>query len=148
MIEQKAIRQVGMLAASSVRLTRDPYIDDWPDEDIDRLVGQFEALPCPALNSDGSCSVYAFRPLVCRSMGIPSEVDGVVHGLVPFKHPCRSFVSLRPFAGKKLALWRQRQTRLHCCARQKEHRVTNCCFPMPFCLMTPGDRSSQRAKRA
>ena len=49
-IEQEAIRQVDMLAASSVRLTRHPFIDDWPDEDIDRLVGQFDALPCPALN--------------------------------------------------------------------------------------------------
>ncbi len=79
-IEEKAIRQVGMLAAASARLARDPFIDDWPDEETDRLAEQFCALPCPALNSDGSCSVYAFRPLVCRSMGIPAEVDGVVHG--------------------------------------------------------------------
>jgi Fe-S-cluster containining protein len=79
-IEQEARRQVSMLAASSARLARHPFIDDWPDEETNRLMEQFDRLPCPALKSDGSCSVYAFRPLVCRSMGIPSEVDGVVHG--------------------------------------------------------------------
>lgn len=79
-IEQKAVCQAGMLTAASARLARHPFVDDWPDEDTDRLLGLFDSLPCPALKSDGSCSVYAFRPLVCRSMGIPSEVDGVVHG--------------------------------------------------------------------
>ena len=79
-IEQKAAEQVSLLSASTARLTDHPFIDDWPDRDTDRLVKQFENLPCPALKSDGRCGVYAFRPLVCRSMGIPPEVAGVVHG--------------------------------------------------------------------
>jgi hypothetical protein len=27
--------------------------------------------PCPALDDDGRCGVYAFRPLICRSYGVP-----------------------------------------------------------------------------
>jgi hypothetical protein len=26
---------------------------------------------CPALDADGRCGVYAFRPLICRSYGVP-----------------------------------------------------------------------------
>ncbi|HXV68294.1 MAG TPA: YkgJ family cysteine cluster protein [Nitrospira sp.] len=80
MIEQEAAEQARLLSASHVRLTDHPFIDDWPDRDIDGVVKQFEHLACPALQADGSCRVYAFRPLVCRSMGIPPEVEGVVHG--------------------------------------------------------------------
>jgi len=79
-IEQKAAEQVRLLADSAARLANHPFIDDWPDQELDRLVKLFERLPCPALQVDGSCSVYAFRPLVCRSMGLPSEVEGVVQG--------------------------------------------------------------------
>lgn len=79
-IERLAGRQVGLLSAAAARLHRHPFIDDWPDEETDRLLEQFDGLPCPALKSDGSCSLYAFRPLVCRSMGIPVEVEGLVHG--------------------------------------------------------------------
>ena len=26
---------------------------------------------CPALDADGRCGIYSFRPLICRSFGIP-----------------------------------------------------------------------------
>lgn len=79
-IEQKAAQQATMIAASTPELAHNRFIDHWPDRDTDRLVERYSELPCPALNSDGSCSLYAFRPLACRSMGIPSDVDGVVYG--------------------------------------------------------------------
>jgi hypothetical protein len=79
-IEQKAAQQATMIAASTPDLVHNRFIDHWPDRDTDRLVERYRELPCPALNSDGSCSLYAFRPLACRSMGIPSDVDGVVYG--------------------------------------------------------------------
>jgi Fe-S-cluster containining protein len=37
------------------------------------LVKEFHHHPCPALETDGRCGVYHHRPLVCRSMGIPTE---------------------------------------------------------------------------
>lgn len=69
-----------MIEKSAPTLARNRFIDDWPDPDIDSLVERYRALPCPALHSDGSCSLYAFRPLTCRSMGIPSETEGTVQG--------------------------------------------------------------------
>ena len=78
-IGKKAAEQVERLLVSTAKLT-DPFIDTWRDRDLDRLVKQFDDLPCPALRGDGTCAVYDYRPLVCRSMGIPSEGEGVVHG--------------------------------------------------------------------
>jgi Fe-S-cluster containining protein len=69
-----------MIEESAPKLARDRFIDHWPDSDIDSLVERYRALPCPALNPDGSCGLYAFRPLTCRSMGIPSETEGTVKG--------------------------------------------------------------------
>ena len=79
-IEERAVRQVRMIEASAPQLVRHPFIDEWPDRDTDMLVERFRELPCPALEADGSCGHYEFRPLACRSMGIPVESDGIVQG--------------------------------------------------------------------
>ena len=79
-IEETAALQVEIIEESAPKLTRNRFIDHWPDCEVDSLVERYRALPCPALNLDGSCSLYAFRPLACRSMGIPSEAEGSVHG--------------------------------------------------------------------
>ena len=69
-----------MISAAAPRLADDPFIDHWPDQTIDALVERYRGLPCPALQTDGSCGLYAFRPLACRSMGIPTDVDGTTQG--------------------------------------------------------------------
>ncbi|MBH0180018.1 MAG: hypothetical protein HP491_19695 [Nitrospira sp.] len=79
-IEVKAARQARMIEASAPQLVRHPFIDHWHDRDTDVVVEQFRELPCPALETDGSCSLYEFRPLTCRSMGIPVESEGIVQG--------------------------------------------------------------------
>ena len=79
-IEEKASQQVSLISASAPQLAHNRFIDHWTDRDVDTLVERYSELPCPALAQDGSCSIYNFRPLTCRSMGIPSDVDGVVHG--------------------------------------------------------------------
>lgn len=79
-IEKTAVLQVSMIEESSPKLARNRFIDHWPDADIDSVVECYRALPCPALHLDGSCILYAFRPLACRSMGIPSETEGTVQG--------------------------------------------------------------------
>lgn len=75
-INQKVLEQVALLTAAAPQLASTCFIDQWPDKEIDRVIKQFEAVPCPALRQDGSCGVYEFRPLVCRSMGIPPD-DGM-----------------------------------------------------------------------
>jgi len=79
-IEERAVRQARMIEASAPQLVRHPFIDEWPDRDTDMLVERFRELSCPGLEADGSCGLYEFRPLACRSMGIPVESEGIVQG--------------------------------------------------------------------
>ena len=79
-IEQRAIEQTAAMETAFPQLIRTDLLDNWPDRDIDRLVTEFHHLPCPALETDGRCGIYHHRPLVCRSMGIPTEDRGLAHG--------------------------------------------------------------------
>lgn len=79
-IVDRAIRQKAAMEAAEPRLADSPALDGWSDADIDRVVTAFPELPCPALNDDGLCSLYAYRPLTCRSMGIPMREGGMVNG--------------------------------------------------------------------
>lgn len=75
-----AVEQVTTLLAEAPGLSRNRFIEQWPEETIDQLVERFAAWPCPALEHDGRCGLYESRPLACRSMGIPSEDRGQVVG--------------------------------------------------------------------
>ena len=79
-VEQRAIEHTVAMEAAFPQLTYRDLLDDWSDREIDRLVTEFHHHPCPALEADGRCSVYQHRPLVCRSMGIPTEDRGLAHG--------------------------------------------------------------------
>jgi Fe-S-cluster containining protein len=79
-IESIARRQAEVFEAVFPRLNKDVALDRWSDREVDGLVERFRDLPCPALAEDGSCRVYAFRPVTCRMMGIPVEADGLVAG--------------------------------------------------------------------
>lgn len=79
-IASTARSQVTAFEAAFPRLKDDSVLDRWSDREVDRLVERFRDLPCPALAEDGSCRVYAFRPVTCRMMGIPVESDGLVAG--------------------------------------------------------------------
>ena len=79
-IEQQALEQTAAMEASFPQLTNTDLIDNWSDQEIDRLVTEFHHQPCPALEADGRCGVYQHRPLVCRSMGIPTEDQGLAQG--------------------------------------------------------------------
>lgn len=75
-MEGIAREQVNQLRVAAPRLITNQFVDRWSDEEMDEVIERFDSLPCPALESDGRCSVYEFRPLVCRSMGIPPD-DGL-----------------------------------------------------------------------
>jgi len=76
----RAVDHVSLIEASYPGLHSTPSLDEWADAAIDEMVEQFSHIPGPALGSDGSCQLYAFRPITCRTMGIPSEADGIVEG--------------------------------------------------------------------
>jgi hypothetical protein len=75
-MEDKAREQVNQLRVAAPRLMTNQFVDRWSDEEIDGVIERFASLPCPALERDGRCGLYEFRPLVCRSMGIPTD-DGL-----------------------------------------------------------------------
>ena len=79
-IERIAVEQVTVLTAVAPQLGTNHFIDQWTEEDSDRIIEQFATWPCPALEPDGSCGLYEFRPLVCRSMGVPQDDGGRVSG--------------------------------------------------------------------
>lgn len=79
-IQQNAQTQVAAIEVHFPQLSASPMLDNWPDHLTEQLAEQFHDLPCPALNSEGRCTVYAFRPLTCRSMGIPTDQNGCVNG--------------------------------------------------------------------
>ena len=79
-IQQTAQDQVAAIEARFPSLSPSPMLDNWPDRLTEHLAEVFKDLPCPALSSGGNCAVYAFRPLICRSMGIPQDQNGCVEG--------------------------------------------------------------------
>jgi Fe-S-cluster containining protein len=80
-IVQRAERQASLMEAAYVKLQGSRFLDDWDDGEVDALVSQFAAVPCPALDDDGRCRVYESRPVTCRMMGIPvSGPEGQTHG--------------------------------------------------------------------
>ena len=79
-IVTRAAQQVTALEAVFPRLGSSPSLDAWSDADVDEAVRTFHNAPCPALGDNGLCSLYPYRPLTCRSMGIPTRHGAMVHG--------------------------------------------------------------------
>lgn len=93
-ITKTAREQIAALEAASPKLKTSSYLDDWAETELDRLSTGFDAWPCPALGQDGSCRLYAFRPVTCRTMGIPEEREGLTHGACEVQ----TFVPIRRLA--------------------------------------------------
>jgi len=79
-ILEAAVAQVAQLTTVAPQLLTNRFIGHWAEPECDRVIERFSAWPCPALENDGRCALYQFRPLVCRSMGIPSDDKGCVNG--------------------------------------------------------------------
>ena len=79
-IASRASAQIANIEQRFPRLAASPYLDQWTSSDVDALVTAFADVPCPALDEDGSCLVYAHRPLTCRMMGLPTEMEGLAFG--------------------------------------------------------------------
>lgn len=79
-IEERASEQIRALESAYPRLKPSPSLNGWSDQEIDQAATSFEHVSCPALGDDGRCLLYAYRPLTCRSMGIPIRQVALVHG--------------------------------------------------------------------
>lgn len=96
-IERTAAEQIAVLMIAAPQLRTNRFIDQWTEKDIDRVSEQFQTWPCPALEVDGTCGLYEFRPLACRSMGVPQDDGVLVNGAcavqtaVPLIRPSKVF---------------------------------------------------------
>jgi Fe-S-cluster containining protein len=79
-ISGRAAQQVAALETAYPQLRVSSSVDGWSDADLDEAVEAFHDVPCPALEDNGLCSLYAHRPLICRSMGIPERQDTMING--------------------------------------------------------------------
>lgn len=65
---------------------------------FDELAELLAEEPCPLLGDDGACAVYAWRPLICRIMGLPMmTADGLVlENACPIQEQFPAYAALDP----------------------------------------------------
>src|SRR5512138_1564113 len=65
---------------------------------FDQLTDALAAEPCPLLDADGRCRVYADRPLVCRLIGMPmrSPAERVIENACPIQERFPAYAELAP----------------------------------------------------
>jgi hypothetical protein len=61
---------VTMLEADAIRQALSELSDD-DKETLAKRASHLEGTDCPALGDDGRCAVYAARPMICRTHGLP-----------------------------------------------------------------------------
>jgi Fe-S-cluster containining protein len=76
-----------------------PYAVDALGEDrFDRLTDALAAEPCPLLDQDGRCGIYADRPLVCRmiGLGMRTPTGRTIENACPIQDRFPGYASLLP----------------------------------------------------
>ncbi|MFL5495243.1 MAG: YkgJ family cysteine cluster protein [Gemmatimonadales bacterium] len=73
-------------------------IADLGEEGFDRLSEALAAEPCPLLDPDGRCRIYADRPLVCRliGLGMHTREGGVIENACPIQDRFPGYAELPP----------------------------------------------------
>jgi len=71
------------------KLKRDAYKDLQAGKDENEILAKMAEyrVPCPLLNENQLCDLYAFRPITCRLYGVPTAIGGKGHtcGLSAFE---------------------------------------------------------------
>ncbi|MGE0442391.1 MAG: YkgJ family cysteine cluster protein [Gemmatimonadales bacterium] len=68
------------------------------DERFDRISDALADLPCPALDAHGGCTIYRFRPMICRLMGLGLRTDAgeVIENACPIQDEFPAYRELPP----------------------------------------------------
>lgn len=76
-------------------------VDALPEEVFDALCEDLARAPCPALDADGGCAVYAHRPSTCRMTGLgmdTGDADGLPNECpIQARHPAYAALAPVPF---------------------------------------------------
>ncbi len=101
--EQQEVRARAQALFTSMRDIAPEWGPPWALADLgeERFDTMTEALadrPCPLLDDAGRCRVYAFRPLVCRVMGLPMmTASGVtLENACPIQEQFPAYAELDP----------------------------------------------------
>jgi len=70
-VRTKAAGRLGDLSALWPEYFRPWTLNNIPEAQWDEMMPEDDEIPCPLLSDQGSCLVYAFRPMTCRLNGIP-----------------------------------------------------------------------------
>lgn len=67
---ERAREQVARMEALAGALPPPHDLSGLDEVILDSVTNRMEAEPCPALDAEGRCLIYRFRPMVCRLMGL------------------------------------------------------------------------------
>lgn len=75
-----------------------PYdVADLGEDEFDELADALADEPCPLLGADGSCELYAWRPAVCRMMGLGMRTpQGDLDNACPIRFRFPEYAALAP----------------------------------------------------
>jgi Fe-S-cluster containining protein len=100
---REAIRARGKLLLAKLWKLEPEWTAPWDLRDIDadrfdEIAEQLADEPCPMLDEEGSCTVYEYRPLICRIMGLPMmTAEGLVlENGCPIQHEFPAYAALDP----------------------------------------------------
>ena len=70
-VQLKAVARLVGLTEQWPEFTRPWTLNHIPEQTWDEMMPEEDETPCPLLSADGTCLVYAQRPMTCRLNGIP-----------------------------------------------------------------------------
>jgi Fe-S-cluster containining protein len=98
-----AVRARGGVVLDKMRALEPGWGTPWDlraitDERFDEIADALASEPCPLLDDEGQCMVYAYRPLICRVMGLPMmTADGLVlENACPIQEQFPAYAALDP----------------------------------------------------
>jgi Fe-S-cluster containining protein len=77
----------------------DPWdIEALGDRRFDRISDELASAPCPALDANGACLIYADRPANCRMIGLAMRTPdgGTLENACPILHTSARYAALEP----------------------------------------------------
>ena len=97
-VRRRAVALVERMEALEPGWSAPHAIADLGEERFDRLSETLAAEPCPLLDPDGGCRIYADRPLVCRliGLGMQSRTGGVIDNACPIQDRFPGYAELPP----------------------------------------------------
>ena len=70
-LDEPARERLKSRARAIFESTLHPTLRDCSPEEKEAFFERADEIPCPALDDAGACSIYEYRPIVCRTFGLP-----------------------------------------------------------------------------